>query len=87
MLRKKRLSQFSQTQSLHVKLGRLSVKIFKLPILPMPTGDCFYIFKGYTTLPAAVPLFHLHSIFPGQAITGCHPLINSHGIMMCGVEG
>ena len=29
MLRKKSLSQLSQTQSLHVKLGRLSAKIFK----------------------------------------------------------
>ena len=29
MLRKKGLTQFSQTQSLHVKLGRLSAKIFK----------------------------------------------------------
>ena len=39
----------------------------------MPTDDCFYTFKSYTTLPAAVPLFHLHSIFPGQAITGLPP--------------
>ena len=74
MLRKKSLSQFSQTQSLHVNwdacLQRSSklVWLTKLPILPMPTDDCFY-----KTLTAAVPLFHLHSIFPGQAITGLPP--------------
>ena len=74
MLRKKSLSQFSQTQSLHVNwdacLQRSSklVWLTKMPILPMPTDDCFY-----KTLTAAVPLFHLHSIFPGQAITGLPP--------------
>ena len=44
-----------------------------MAILPMPIDDCFYTFKSYTALPAAVPLFHLHSIFPGQAITGLPP--------------